>query len=197
MIERAIGRRLDRIAGERFFGPLGMRDTTFFPELRSDLSVAPSEDDPWRGRIICGEVHDESAWALRPVMVAGSAGLFSTAADLLGFMAMLLDHGSHDGFKLFKKETIAFMYTNALPPGMGCSAGLGWELKAPEFMGKSCTPSTFGKTGFTGCAIVVDPAREAGLVLVTNHTFPRRRSDRTIINTVRSALADMVLGSAA
>jgi hypothetical protein len=34
---------------------------------------------------------------------------------------------------------------------------------------------------------------EKGIVLLTNHTFPRRREDRAVINAVRSRLANLVL----
>jgi len=191
-VERASGMRLDEAAQYRFFAPLAMTRTSFFPASLFGVSIAPSEDDPWRGRIICGEVHDESAWALRPSVVAGSAGLFSTAPDLLKFIGMLLECGELNGRRFFARETVALMHANALPPALGADAALGWELNQPVFMGTSATPATFGKTGFTGCAIVADPGRETGMVFLTNHTFPKRRDDRSAINAVRSTLADMV-----
>ena len=195
VVERVSGMRLDNAAGHYFFGPLGMRSTTFFPETIDCSYIAPAEDDVWRGRVICGEVHDESAWALRPVIIAGSAGLFSTVPDVLKFLDMLLKKGcAVDGQRIFSPETIRLMSTNLLPPELGCRAAPGWELCQPDFMGNHCTASTFGKTGFTGCAIVADPPRAAGFVLLTNHTFPRRREDRSLINKVRSALAEMVFG---
>ena len=43
--------------------------------------IAPTEDDPWRGRMLRGEVHDENASRLEGV--SGHAGLFSDADDLL------------------------------------------------------------------------------------------------------------------
>jgi CubicO group peptidase (beta-lactamase class C family) len=193
-VERACSMRLDEAADRHFFAPLCMRATTFFPETLSGAAVAPTEDDPWRGRVICGEVHDESAWALRPAVVAGSAGLFSTAPDLLRFTKMLLCKGELDGRRYFAPETIALMQTNVLPPALGTVAAPGWELNQPAFMGTTSTPTTFGKTGFTGCAIVVDPGRDTGMVFLANHTFPKRRGDRSAINEVRSALADLVYG---
>ena len=93
VIERVIGESLDIAAGRMLFSPLMMEHTTFFPEKLDCADIAPTEDDPWRGRIICGEVHDESAWALRTIMTTGSAGLFSTIADLVRFLSMLLNRG--------------------------------------------------------------------------------------------------------
>lgn len=192
--ERAAGKPLHEAAQETFFSPLGMHRTTFFPEAGRGDAIAPSEDDPWRGRVIRGEVHDESAWALRPAITAGSAGLFSTAADLLRFVTMIIAKGEWAGRRFFRPETIRLMHTNALPPDFGAKTGLGWELAQEAYMGKSCTASTFGKTGFTGCTVALDPARNAGMAFVTNHTYPRRRQDRAVINAVRCVLADFCLG---
>ena len=192
LVERVAGESLDKAANVRFFGPLGMRSTTFFPETLCRADIAPSEEDPWRGRIICGEVHDESAWALRPLMVAGSAGLFSTAPDLLRFLEMLLNEGAFRGRRFFKPDTVRLMHTNVLPEGLGASAALGWELDRPDFMGAHRSAVFFGKTGFTGSAIVADPLRKAGFAVMTNHTFPQRRKDRTAINTFRNRLSDLV-----
>jgi CubicO group peptidase (beta-lactamase class C family) len=197
LVERAAGgRRLDTLAEETFFYPLGMKSTGFFPDTAVKKRTAPTEVDPWRGREIRGEVHDESAWALRPAVVAGSAGLFSTVPDLLVFCRMLLNRGEYDGVRFFKRETVALMHANALPPALaaqGCSAALGWELDNKKYMGSTRTTATFGKTGFTGCTVMVDPSRGTGLVLLTNHTYPRRRTEKDTINGVRSRLAEMVL----
>ena len=58
ILEQAAGQPLEAFVRERIFAPLGMRDTQFRPppELRS--RIAPTEFDPWRGRLVHGEVHD-------------------------------------------------------------------------------------------------------------------------------------------
>ncbi|MBN1577224.1 MAG: beta-lactamase family protein [Chitinispirillaceae bacterium] len=191
VLERLTGQPLDEAADVYFFKPLGMNRTTFHPGRFSAGTVAPTEYDPWRGRVVCAEVHDESAFALRP-RVVGSAGLFSTAPDLLKFAAMLLDGGITGGRRFFSPETVGLMHTNALAAsGNGCT-GCGWELKTQSFMGGRCSDVTFGKTGFTGCSMVIDPMRKAAIMLLSNHTFPRRRHDRSQINAVRAGLADIV-----
>jgi hypothetical protein len=38
----------------------------------------------------------------------------------------------------------------------------------------------------------MDPAQHRGFALLANHTWPRRRQDRDLINTVRSAMAEML-----
>ncbi|MDR2727554.1 MAG: beta-lactamase family protein, partial [Chitinispirillales bacterium] len=103
LIERVSGKPLYELAQEVFFGPLGMKDTTFFPSKTALDNCVPTEIDPWRGRTIQGEVHDESAWVLRKIMTAGSAGLFSTVQDLMKFVRMLLEGGE----PFFKRSTMS------------------------------------------------------------------------------------------
>ncbi len=193
MVERVIKISLDEAAESFLFGPLGMSDTTFFPKKFPYSQIAPTEEDPWRGRIIRGEVHDESAWALRPKIV-GSAGLFSTVQDLLKVCSMILNNGKTETKHYFLPETISTMHTNAIDSQIGYTA-LGWELNQPSFMGKKCNRNTFGKTGFTGCSLVIDPLRKAAVIILSNHTFPRRGCDRSLINEIRSSVADILFES--
>jgi CubicO group peptidase (beta-lactamase class C family) len=189
VVERASGKRLPALAREVFFDPLGMADTTFFVDENARSRCAPTEIDPWRGRAVCGEVHDESACTLQKIMTPGSAGLFSTAGDLLKYIIMLID-GWGD---FFSSETMESMQTNRIPNISGACTGLGWELNQ-EYMGKNRTPGTFGKTGFTGCAAVVDRSRRSGFALLSNCTWPRRKPNRDMINEIRGAVSDILWG---
>lgn len=190
LLEQCTGKTLDQAAAEYFFEPLAMNRTSFdVSKFDSDV-IAPTEIDSWRGKLIQGEVHDESAWALRPKVV-GSAGLFSTVPDLLTFVQMLIEEGTYGGRRFFNSETIFQMYTNQLS-GKDQWTGLGWELNQKSFMGRFCSESAFGKTGFTGCSVVIDPLKKAGVVFLSNHTYPRRRSSRDTINEIRCKIADNV-----
>jgi CubicO group peptidase (beta-lactamase class C family) len=191
VIERVMREPLDRLADRFIFGPLGMRQTTFFPErLPAGTPIVPTEIDPWRGRTICGEVHDESAWRLRETMIAGSAGLFTTAGDLLQFLRIILDKGEIDGYQLLSETVVTRMQQNQISH-LGLSAGLGWELNQPRYMGTGCT-GIIGKTGFTGCVIMADIQAERAMVLLSNCTYPHRKPDATLINQVRSAVANAI-----
>ncbi|MFP4164397.1 MAG: serine hydrolase domain-containing protein [Chitinispirillaceae bacterium] len=191
VIERICGKSLPETAQERIFDPVGMDNSTFFPEKIDNQTIIPTEIDTWRGRVIRGEVHDESAWALRPLMVAGSAGLFSNAPDLLNFMKMVLSGGVARDNRILSSGILDEMCTDQIPEIEGCVTGLGWELDQP-YMGTKRTCTTFGKTGFTGCAVIGDRQRNAALVVLSNFTWPTRKQDRKLINRVRSDLADML-----
>src|SRR5947208_1368777 len=86
---------LDRFCHERIFRPLGLRASAFvdLTAVRTrrltpvtDL-IAPTERCPWRQRILCGEVHDDNAYAMGGV--AGHAGLFANAAEVDALAGLL------------------------------------------------------------------------------------------------------------
>lgn len=190
VIEKIGEQSLDKMAERFFFSPLNMKKTTFHPEKLDVNQIAPTEEDYFRGGAVRGVVHDESAYALRPKVV-GSAGLFSNVMDLMKFVEMLLNNGEYDGKVFFTESSITFIHSNHLKKEFPISSG-GWELRNPFFMGENSSSLCFGKTGFTGCSVVIDPLRKIGIILLSNHTFPVRRKDRAIINRIRKGLADLV-----
>jgi CubicO group peptidase (beta-lactamase class C family) len=193
VVERIFRKRLDAIADEEFFRPLEMNSTSFFCDAVNMKNCVPTEIDAWRPKTIQGEVHDESAWVLRRNrMVAGSAGLFSTAPDLLKFLGMLLNRGELRGKRYFSHDIIGQIQTNQLDH-LGLHAGLGWELFQKRYMGNSCTVRTFGKTGFTGCVCICDIAKQTAFVLLSNCTFPHRKEGTQAIDEVRRDIADILL----
>ena len=192
VIERISRKPLDVFAAEEFFTPLGMKRTTFHPSLFPKEEIAPTEFDTWRERLIQGEVHDESAHSLSKKYIVGSAGLFSTAPDLLTFLQMLLYKGTYKRKKYISEEMIKKMYTNQLGK-IGTFGGLGWELCQPWFMGDYCGKETCGKTGFTGCSIVCDMTKGIAFVILSNSIFPQRKSTKNGINAVRRSIADAIL----
>ncbi len=195
LVERVYGMPLDRLADSMIFGPLRMDHTTFSPQDLDQKGIVPTEIDDWRGKVIRGEVHDESAWVLRRIMVPGSAGLFSTASDLLNFLEMLLHDGVFEEKRILSHDTIETLQVNQLA-AMGRWATLGWELNQLRFMGLRCSERTIGKTGFTGCLVMCDFERGRGLVFLSNHTFPRRSAGADAINAVRRDVADIVFARA-
>jgi CubicO group peptidase (beta-lactamase class C family) len=189
--ERICKQTLDEIAQEWFFEPLGMRLTTFHPEKLPREEVAPTERD-WRGEI-WGQVHDPGAWALRQEgRIAGHAGLFSTAGDLLRFAQMLLAGGELDGRRFFEPHTIQLMHTNQIAQ-LGGMTGLGWELRWPGVPLEAGSDQKFGKTGFTGCIILIDPVRQAAFVSLSNRIYPQRTDSREPLHKLWREVASLVL----
>jgi CubicO group peptidase (beta-lactamase class C family) len=192
-VERALGAPLAELAQWRLFGPLGLSQTWIggVPPAEIDRT-APTERDPWRGREIRGEVHDETAWRLRPLVSAGSAGMFSTIGDLATFVQVLLDDFGDGRARMLQRATLDRARANQLVSTGQCT-GLGWEANQPQWMGRAAG-RLIGKTGFTGCALMLDLVRGRALAMLSNWTWPTRRPDRAAIDRVRADAADAVLG---
>jgi CubicO group peptidase (beta-lactamase class C family) len=194
VVEKLYGECLAVTAQREFFGPLGMAKTSFFPEQFPKQEIVPTEIDPWRGKTVQGAIHDESAFVLRKIMVAGSAGLFSTGPDIMRFLNMLLNNGVWGGKRYFSSHCMDQIQTNQIAH-LGLQGGLGWELEQNRYMGRRCPKKTIGKTGFTGCVCMCNIPGGAAMVLLSNCTFPKRRPDSQAIDAVRRDVADIVFGA--
>jgi beta-N-acetylhexosaminidase len=189
ILERVAGQPLDAFARERVFEPLGMRDTMFRPPAELRPRIAPTELDPWRGRVVRGEVHDENAFAMGGV--APHAGLFGTAGDLARFAQMLLNGGVLGDRRIVSRKTVELFTRKAGIPGS--DRALGWDIKSAEgsSAGTLFSSLSFGHTGFTGTSIWIDPERQLYVILLTNRVHPTRENQ--LIREVRPAVADAVM----
>ena len=185
VVERVSGEPLDRYLAAHVFGAAGMRDTRFLPPAALRERIAPTERDPWRGRHLRGEVHDENAHLLGGV--SGHAGLFSTGADLVRFARLYLNGGELEGVRVFQTETIR-RFTTVQRAGFSNRA-LGWEVPTGgNSAGRLMRAPAFGHTGFTGTSLWIDPANDRFVILLTNRVNPTR--ERTGIARVRTTVAE-------
>ena len=188
VIESVTGERLDAYLRREVFEPLGMHDTMFNPPASLLDRIAPTEVDPWRGRHVHGEVHDENAFRLGGV--APHAGLFSTAHDLARFARMYLNGGVLDSTRVLDPATIA-LFTRAADRSFSTRA-LGWDTPdGRNSAGRLMSDRAFGHTGFTGTSIWIDPAADVFVLLLTNRVNPTRASSRIV--SVRRSVADAVM----
>ena len=202
-VEFVWGMRIDTILGQVVFPALGMPHTTYLPSTMARPRIAPTENDPWRGRVLWGEVHDENAARLEGV--SGHAGLFSTAGDLLTFgewfLAGVADAEEDPRCKGDRPTGLPLLacagplfheFTEPQLLVPGSSRALGWDTpNGTNSAGSLLSPSSFGHTGFTGTSIWIDPSRNLVLVLLTNRVHPSR--ERSRIGPIRRAVSDAVV----
>jgi CubicO group peptidase (beta-lactamase class C family) len=165
-----------------------VEDLQFEPPGTWRRRIAPTEIDPWRGRLLVGEVHDENASALGGV--AGHAGLFGTAAAVGQYARHVLQ--VLDGrLGAIRRDTLeTFITRRADIPDS--SRALAWDtMLATSSCGSRMSPRSFGHTGFTGTSLWIDPDRRVYVVLLTNRVHPTRAHDA--IKQVRPALHDAVI----
>ncbi len=195
VVERLAGTTLDRFVAARVFGPLGMTDTRYNPSSDDIDRITPTERDPWRGRLVHGEVHDENTAHLGGV--SGHAGLFSTGPDLARF-AIWLSDAWHDrldpGAEPALPAELVRRFTHRQPGPEGSTRALGWDTPTPGGGASSGTlldPLSFGHTGFTGTSIWIDPTRDLFIILLTNRVHPTREN-RALL-PLRGVVADLVV----
>ena len=198
IVETVSGQPLDEFAAARIFAPLGMTDTRFVrvgdgaPELSDALRrrFAATENCPWRGRVLWGEVHDPNAWAMGGV--AGHAGLFATADDVMRFAQAVIDvwHGRSDVFP--REWLVRFLTRNDAPANT--TWALGWDTPTPgaSSAGQYFSPTSVGHLGFTGTSLWIDLEREAVVVMLTNrvHLVAKRSKFE-----LRAIVHDLVMES--
>lgn len=173
-VMEAIERKpLDTILQDEVFSPLAMSDTLFNPPENLWPRIASTEDCPWRGHVVIGQVHDENAVVLGGV--SAHAGAFSTALDLSQIARMMLTGCAPDGTPYLSDAARQVMTKNHTA-GMNLTRGLGWQLKDPVLTpaGDLFSERSYGHTGFTGTSIWIDPEQSMYAVLLTNRVHPVR-----------------------
>jgi serine-type D-Ala-D-Ala carboxypeptidase len=193
-----LGKALEVMSGDlmvRFFSreiasPLGFETARFCPPDDWRPHIPPTEEDRvYRRRVIQGEVQDENCHALGGV--AGHAGLFSHAPDVLRFAACILDEGRNTlGRQVFQPETVRLFATRQAEP-TGTTRALGWDTPSePSSSGRHFSPNSIGHLGYAGTSLWIDPERKLAVVLLTNRTWPDRSNKA--IQEVRPAFHDAV-----
>lgn len=174
------------------FQPLGMAATGFCPSPAMRPAIPPTEEDfTFRHRRIQGEVEDENAWVLNGV--AGHAGLFSIAPDLLRFAGAILrsakSAGSEQNPSLFDPAVLERFAERQPPEGSSCA--LGWDTPSePSSSGKHFARHSIGHLGYSGCSLWIDLDAAVAIVLLTNRTWPDRQNQS--IREVRPLFHDAV-----
>ena len=136
---------------------------------------AATEQCPWRGKRLQGEVHDDNTWALGGVST--HAGLFGSIDDLSAYgLQLRAQLRGLDGARV-RQATAQLFAQRALAPDAGDWA-LGFMLPAPQ--GASCgrhfSPRAIGHTGFTGTSVWYDPERDLLVAILSNRVYGGREN---------------------
>jgi CubicO group peptidase (beta-lactamase class C family) len=160
LVEVVSGKPLDEFFQERIFKPLDMKDTGFFVPPEKLARFASNYGPGEKGGLKLGEAAQHSRFAAKPKFLSGGGGLVSTARDYARFCQMLLSGGELQGTRLLKKETVAQMTVNQLPPeatplsiglprpGMGFGLGVSVRVGSSPFD----PAAVLGEYGWGGAA---------------------------------------------
>jgi CubicO group peptidase (beta-lactamase class C family) len=149
--------RYEDFMQQKLFDPLGMKDTTFWPNEAQSLRVAKSyRPDASKTNLaefpISQLIYPLSDRVHRFPMPAG--GLFSTAIDTSLFCRMLLNNGELDGKRYLSENAIRELSKRQTPPAIKESYGLGFSV----------SPDSYGHGGAQATNMEIRSGK--GLVLV-------------------------------
>lgn len=192
-LEEVFGERIDGIFSSRVTLPLGLGDTGYvdqdapcrYPQER----YAATERCGYRGRVICGEVHDQNTWAMGGI--SGQAGLFSTAPEMHRVLLALWRAWCGGAGPVPGEVVQRFWAPSGVPRS---SFRLGWDGPSAEgysAAGQRMPGEAVGHLGFTGCSVWLVPSDGLWVVLLSNRVHPT--VDNTLIRTFRPFLHDLLL----
>ena len=196
VLERRARRRMDAIAVEAFFRPLGLHDTRFGVRSADRPRTAPTTLE--RGRWLRGRVHDPRARSRALAGVGGHAGMFGTAADVARFCEMILQRGARGGRRVLADTTVRSMTTDQCEGNVGARRGFGFDIESPYSAprGLRFSRRSFGHTGWTGVSLWIDPETDGYVVLLTNAIHPDGHRDlKAFRSDVATAAAEGLLRS--
>ena len=196
-VEAISGNTLDRFCHDRIFRPLGLRCTFFIDltQLRTrrlqpiaDV-IAPTENCPWRKKVLCGEVHDDNAYAVGGV--AGHAGLFSSARDIHHLLARL--NSCLRGKHTFLPQTLMQEFFSRDETVKNSSYALGWDTPSENrsASGQYFSPHSVGHLGFTGTSIWWDLEKNCHVILLSNRVHPTRKNEK--LKNFRPQIHDLIM----
>jgi CubicO group peptidase (beta-lactamase class C family) len=198
IVEVASGQSFPEFLEKRLFGPLGMKDTTFYPTPEQAARVAKAY------KVADGKLEETAVKAdydyKRPDRVpTANGGLYSTAPDYVRFCQMILGQGSLDGKQYLKPESVKLMttiQTGDLKTGFtdGNGWGLGWcVVRQPQGPTAALSPGTCGHGGAYGTQAWIDPVKQViYVVMVQRSNFPN--ADGSDLRTVFQAKAAEAMG---
>ncbi|MCB9045240.1 MAG: serine hydrolase [Chitinophagales bacterium] len=194
VVEKLTGKTLDAYVDEHFYQPMGLKRITYNPLSKFSSSViVPTENDMYfRMQTIRGYVHDQGASMFGGV--AGHAGIFANAHDVAAIFQMLVQGGTYNGKRFFKKETVAYFtaYNSRLS-----RRGLGFDKPDADPYdagpaGERCSGYTFGHQGFTGTCAWADPETGVVFVFLSNRVNPSADNKKINHQSTRTVAQDYI-----
>ncbi len=187
---------------QRLFTPLGMKDTTFWPNASQAKRIATAYQPKSGGK----GLEPTDVYFLRGAPVGDrqrtqypAGGLFSTAEDVAKFYQMMLDGGMVRGKRLLSPNAIEQLtrtQTGDIKTGFtdGMSWGLGFQVvKEPQGVTGMLSKGTYGHGGAYGTQSWADPHTRTIYILM----IQRAKLQNGDASPIRMAFQEAAAGSVA
>lgn len=180
IVEVASGVSFDAFVSKHLLKPLGMKNTTFYPNKKQRSHLAtPYVRDKQTGSLTAAPY---AAFGNTGQPPFGNGGLFSTGPDYARFCQMLLNGGTFHGKRYLSPaafQQLTTVHTGELKTGFlqteeygNRGVNYGWGigvaiLKAPHpGVAEMLSPGTFGHGGAWGTQAWIDPVRGLAYILM-------------------------------
>ncbi|WP_395742851.1 serine hydrolase domain-containing protein [Prosthecobacter sp.] len=175
IIELASGMKYDAFLQAKIFAPLGMKDTMFNPDDAHRARIARTyKMDDETHELVPGYNPFVTSDASVTHMVEPSGGLFSTAADMGRFYAMVANGGELDGVRVISEKSVQDMTTPVTAGGKTLNYACGWQVNTDTQRVNSQMPAgSFGHGGAFATNGCIEPQSKIVTVyLVQNVLVP-------------------------
>ncbi|MCB1278729.1 serine hydrolase domain-containing protein [Prosthecobacter sp.] len=166
IIELVSGMTYDAFLHAKIFQPLGMKDTMFNPDDAHRARIARTyKMDDETHELVPGYNPFVTSDASVTHMVEPAGGLFSTAADMGRFYAMIANGGELDGERILTEKSVRDMTTPVTAGGKQLNYACGWQCNIETQRVNSQMPvGSFGHGGAFATNGCIDP--KSGIVTV-------------------------------
>ncbi len=202
LVEDMSGTSLDQYCWNKIYRPLGLQAIGFINlerlrqkkyETATEM-IAPTERCPWRKRLLCGEVHDDNAYAMGGV--SGHAGLFAPIDEVDRLVSALV--ACHAGSHPFLPAAVVRDFWTVNPAVPDSTWACGWDTPAPHgsSAGELFSSRSIGHLGFTGTSVWIDLERNTHIIMLSNRVHPHRKNEKItafrpiLHNTIMKILLD-------
>ncbi len=174
IVEVVSGMPFEQFLEKRLFFPLGMFDTTFYPNDEQLQRLAALYDNKEGKLIPTGfQLIGPTKNARHPIP---AGGLFSTAHDLGHLYRLMLTRGAIGELRLLSEKSVDEMtklQIGELAGGFtpGVSMGFGWQVtRKPEGVHQMLSPGSYGHGGAFGTQGWIDPVKDVFVILLIQRT---------------------------
>ena len=198
LLERLTGKRFDTVLDTQLFGPLGMASTRFsvapgdLPRLTSNYAWVGRDQKPLAKPLLI-DGPGRTDWLGPQRLLAGGAGLLSSARDYARFGQMLLDDGRFGGRAVVPRDTALLALSNLMPEGVflektqGFGAGGRSTLFDSRARPDGTPAGSYGWGGAAGTLFQVDRVRRLAVVVMVQFLPSQRWSLSRELQTALNA----------
>ena len=197
IIEVCSGKSYERFLEERIFLPLGMKDTTFYPndeqlQRLAELYGVKEDKLAAAGWVLIGDPRD----ARHPIP---AGGLFSTGRDLARLYQMMLRGGTMASARFISEKghrEMTSLQTGDLPCGFtkGMGFGYGWAvIKEPQEVHAMMSKGTYGHGGAFGTQGWLDPQQDLFVILLIQRTGMPNADASDLRKELQSAAVEAIV----